>query len=227
MDLVWETPSGQLEAIAFDATLREVHNAGATVTAHTVESGASVADHVRPSAIKASFDCFVSDSPSEVPVTQMYGATGRVRAASLDGGKMPELETPAQKGRAARYVDRSVKATANVLQFDAEFSRVGRVYEQIDRLRRDATIVTATTLLDTLDNMVITNVSAPQTAKDGNGIVFGLELEQIRFAESQIVDVPEPDEPRGRPPVDDGAAATTELTGTPASVAQRLLDRFM
>jgi hypothetical protein len=210
MELVWETPSGQLEGIVFDATPREVHSSGATVTEHALETGANIADHVRPSVLKTSFECFVSDSPVEVPVTQMYGVSGSVRAASLEAGTLPELTKGASGAKPATYEQRSVKATATVLQFDGEFSRVGRVYEQLDRLRKDATLLTATTLLDSLENMVITSLSAPQTAKDGDGITFGLELTQVRFAESQIVEVPDPEEPRARRSTEGGAAATTE-----------------
>lgn len=210
MELVWETASGQLEAIAFDATLREVHSAGATVTEHAVERGANVADHVKPSVRKATFECFVSDSPVEVPVTQMFGVSGSVQSVSLDGGTLPELARAASRATAAEYERRSVKATASVLQFDGDFARRERVYEQLERLRASATILSATTILAQLDDVVISNLSAPVAAEDGDGITFTLELTAVRFAETQLVEVPDPEEPRGRPSADAGATSTTE-----------------
>lgn len=209
MILIWETPSGELESIEFDATLRETHSSAATITQHAVESGAAISDHVRPTNVHASFECFVSDSPTQMPLSQMYGVRGSIQAVNLEAGNARELVRGAHRSQEAEYEDRAIRATANVLKFDGEFSRVGRVYEQLERLRKDATILTASTLLDTLENVVITNLSAPQTAADGDGITFTIELEQIRLAETQFVEVPDPVEPRARPPVDDGATTTT------------------
>lgn len=210
LTLIWETESGELEAVEFDATLREVHSGSATVTEHAVERAANVGDHVKPSVRKASFECFVSDSPVETPLTQMYGVTGAVRSLSLDGGTLPELVRGAQRSQPAEYEQRSVKATANVLQFDGEFARRERVYEQLERLRTSATILTATTILAQLDEVVITNLTAPLGASDGDGITFTLELTNVRFAETQIVEVPDPVDPRGRPGQDAGPTSTSE-----------------
>lgn len=211
MDLIWETDAGELDSIVFDVTLREVLVASADVTEHAVETGANVSDHVRPSIRKATFEVVVSDSPSTVPTSQMFGVTGRVQSADLNGGKTPELSKPSSGGRAAEYQQRDARATAQVLQFDGEFSRRQRVYETLERLRSSATVVIATADLVQLEDCVISELTAPRETKDGDAIVFSLTLTQIRFAETALVEVPVPEEPRGLPPADTGATGTEEL----------------
>lgn len=215
MDLFWESGSA-LELLVFDATPRTVVTAGASVTEHAVERGANVADHVRPSARKITVEAVVSNSPSTVPSTQMSGVGGRVRSLDLNGGKTPELTKGAAAQRAAEYERRDVRATAEVLQFDGPFDRRQRVWEQLDGLRSSSTIVSATTELGDFDDCVISDLSAPVETKTGDAIVFSLTLTQIRFASTQIVEVPEPEEPRGRPTVDTGATGTEEVPPTSA-----------
>lgn len=218
VDLVWETPSGELEAMTFDATPREVHGGTSTPTEHPIEGGASAADHVKVGGWKGSFECFVSDSPSEEPLTQMFGTRGRVAGATLSA-KRRQMKTGASKSKGATYEDRASNATANVLSFDGPVARRERVLEQLELLRTSRTLVTATMILGTRENCIVASVGAPLTSKDGDGVVFGLELAQLRFAETQIVELPEPEEPRGRRPVDGGGVSASEASPELQSVA--------
>lgn len=225
MDLVWETESGQLEAMSFDATLREELSATALVTTYPVEGGADAADHVVPSVTTAVFECYVSDSPVEVPTSHMFGTTGAVRPVPIDGGTLPKLERGATKKKAATYGKQSIKGDANALQFDRELARRERIYEALDALRKSRTLLTATGILRTLENVVITSLGAPLEAKDGEGITFRLALTEVLFAESQIVEVPDPVEPRGRRSRDAGATATSDASAEQQqSIASRLSD---
>lgn len=210
MELVWESAAGELEVVSFDATLREEHTGSATVTAYPLEGGADAADHVVPSVAKAMFDCFVSDSPSDVPLSHMYGVRGSVQSVDLDAGTTRELVRGASKSTAAEYEKKAIKATASVLTFDGPFARRERVYEQLEGLRKAKTLLSASTILRSLENVVITNLGARLESKDGDGITFSLELTALEFAETQIVAVPEPTEPRGRPSTDAGATTTSE-----------------
>lgn len=215
MDLFWENEAGEIELVLFDTTLRTVVTGAASVTEHAVERGANVADHVRPSVRKITAEVVVSNSPAEQPATHMFGVVGRVQSLDLDAGKAPEMTKGAAGQRAAEYSQRDVRATAQVLQFDGEFSRTQRVWEELDRLRSSATIVTASTPeLGDFDDCVISELSAPVETKTGDAIVFSLTLTQIRFAETQIVAVPEPEEPRGHSTVDTGATGTEEVPPT-------------
>lgn len=209
MDLAWETSGGDMAILSFDATVREVIGGTATVTEHAVETGADVADHVRVGARKVSLECYVSDSPGEA-IEDHTDASGSVQAATLSA-KGRELKTPARQRRAAEYQAKAERVTARVLQFSGALSRRRRVYEQLEDLRARATLINGFGILGAdVAEMVITSLSAPLDSKSGEGISFSLELSAVRFAESQIVDVPAPVEPRGRTTVDAGATATTE-----------------
>lgn len=211
MELIWTNDAGELEVIAFDATLREEHTASATVTQYPVEGGADAADHVVPSVAKAVFDCFVSDSPSEVPLSHTYGVRGTVQGRELEAGTQRDAVRGAVKTTAAEYERRAIKATAQVLTFEGgTLARRERIFEELERHRTGKTLLTAITQLRELDQVVITNLGAPLEATDGDGITFRLELTAVTFAETQIVEVPDPDEPRGRRPVDGGATSTSE-----------------
>lgn len=207
MILAWTNDAGELESLTFDATLREVLNRAATVTRQPLDTGASTTDHVIVQNRRGTFECFVSDSPSSEPATQMYGVRGRPQSVDLDGGKMRKLKRGASGyGRtAAEYSEEGVKATASVLKFDGPFARRERVWQKLDALCEQKVPVIAICELAELDDCVIVSVGAPLDDKTGDGITFALELEQITFAQSQTAEVPVPEEPRGIPPQDGGA----------------------
>lgn len=212
MDLFWENAAGELEVISFDATLREEHTATATVTQYPVEGGADAADHVVPSVVKKMFECFVSDSPSEVPLSHMFGVRGTLESVTLDGGTRKRMTRGATPTSAAEYEDEAIKVTAQVLKFDGPFARRERVFEELERLRKERVLLTSITTLDTVENVVISALSFSLDSKEGEGVTFRLELTQITFAETQIVDVPDPEQPRARRPRDAGATTTSEAS---------------
>lgn len=213
MDLIFTNDADEAEVVTFDATLRETHSAGATVTEHAVETGADVADHVRPSVRKATFEVFVSDSPAEEPATLMYGTRGRATSVDLRAGRERRMKRGASGygTKAAEYTTETLKASANVLQFDGPFARRERVYEKLEQIRTEKRACIAICELAELDDVVITSLSAPLDSKSGDGIVFTLELTQIRFATSQIVEVPDPESPRERPTTDGGSVTPVAL----------------
>lgn len=225
MDLVFTNDAGEAEVVTFDATLRETLSAGATVTEHAVETGADVADHVRPSVRKAVFEVFVSDSPAEEPSTLMYGARGRVASVELQAGAQRVMKRGATGAKAAEYVNEAVKVSASVLQFDAPFARRERVYEKLEQIRSERRVCIAICELAELDDVVITNLSAPLDDKSGDGIAFSLEVTQIRFATSQTVEVPDPESPRERGVVDGGTV--TPVAIEPTSVAYQATSRLI
>lgn len=216
MIIAWTNDAGELESLTFDATLREVLNRTATATKQPLDTGALTSDHVIVQNRRASFEVFVSDSPSSEPATQMFGVRGRVQSLDVDGGKLRKLKRGASGlGRvAAEYVEEGVKATANVLQFDGPFARRERVWGKLDTLCDGKVPVIAICELAELDDCVIVSVGAPLDDKTGDGISFALELEQIRFATTATAEVPEPEEPRGVPPQDGGAVTPEEQEET-------------
>lgn len=210
MDLVYENASGDLDTLTFDSTLREVFTSSATVSEHALESGSTVADHVRHAPDRVSLECFVSNSPPFVPSSQMAGIGGSVQRLDLAIGKRRELVEGSRNGQAARYEAKSETQKASVLKFDQAIGRVGRVLSELRRLKDSVTLITGLGLAVEIEDMVIQSIGAPKESTDGDSITFRLELVAVRFASSEIVEVPDPEEPRGRPTVDAGATSTTE-----------------
>lgn len=182
VEITFEEPagSGQLQAIAFDATTRETHESTATATEHPVELGVDVTDHVRKDLDTLELQVVVSNTPVRAAATQMDGVAGLTGSVEIVNALGLEL------------------AKAQVLIFSGEFDRTRAVYEELTRIQREGIIVGVITSLREYENMVILRVSPIRTATDGNSLVATVSLREIRVVESEIVEAPVPEEPRGR-----------------------------
>ena len=177
-ELSWTLPSGAIQSLVIDATVREGHEAGADVTSHPIEQGADVSDHVRPHLDSLTLEVVVSNHPITLPTTQMDGVGGRVQSTELLRGNV-------------------VLAKANVLVFDDEFDRVQTVYQTLLDLKDAGTVLQIFTSLRDYDSMLLKRVSPTRTAENGNALVAILEAQQVKIVQSEIVDAPEPEETRG------------------------------
>lgn len=212
MDLSWENDAGEVEAVTFAATVSEVIEASSTVTEHEIETGANVADHVRVQARKVRVVGLVSDSDG-VQAPDHTEATGQAEQVDLRTKGLIQ-KSGAARSKAAVYQDKAETHTARVFRHDRAPARRRLVYETLERLRTERRLVDAFGLIGvTIPQCVITSLGAPIEQRSGDAIRFAVELSAVTFAESQIVDVPVPAEPRGRRPVDAGATATDEASG--------------
>jgi len=206
MDLFWVDDAGQVQLVDFDATLREEHVGASTPTRYPIEGNAGAVDHAVLEPVTRIYDVYVSDSPSHQPATHMFG----VRAAF----ESVRVSTGVEGEKAA--------STARVLAFDGPVARRERVFAELERLRTQRVLVSVSTTLDALDDMLITKVGAPLETRDGDGITFRLELQQITYGEAVVVQVPDPEQPRGRRSVDAGATSTSEADPELESIWHRL-----
>jgi len=209
MELLFERDS-QVDLVQFDVTLRENFGAGATVPTRPVEAGADIADHVVPGSQKFSAVVVITDTPVVVPGTQMYGVTGQVESVDVSLGARGRMKkgADATKGKAAEYDSVNDSAKLSTLRFSESFSRVERVLALLDTIRREALRCTVLTTIGEIDDVYITGVSTPRTRT--KGVEVTIDLVQVRTAQSQLVDAPEPEEPRARPGRDAGRQRTTE-----------------
>ncbi|MFW6031646.1 MAG: phage baseplate protein [Myxococcota bacterium] len=208
MEILWEEDDGGVGRIWVDATVRESHQSTAEVTDHPVERGVDVADHVRIEPDEVVFDVWVSNTPTVEPETQMDGIGGEVRGFELDLPPRREMSRGARGSDPAEYEDVEQSAGAQVLAFDAAFNRARRVHEELRRLQVTATLVQLITPLREYEDMVLRSITAPREGQDG--ITFAVEARQIRTAESEIVDVPIPESPRGRQQKNEGPKSAEE-----------------
>lgn len=210
MRLSWFNVAGQLDAIEFDTFLRENREGTNTVGDNPV-GGRVYSDHVVVGPQRFTFDCYVSDSPSEVPETHTGGVSGSVQSVDLAVGKSPEMTKAATHRDPAEYENKGSKATASVLKFDGELRRRDLVHRELERLRKNVIPVYVTeAVLCPIDAAVLTRVSV--AIDDGSdGCVFTIELREILVADSALGELVEPDEPRAIAPVDGGGTTTEEI----------------
>lgn len=199
------------DTVEFDVTLRESFPATADVPTRPVEAGADVADHVVPGAQQFSATVVVTDTPIVQPVTQMYGVVGTLEQQEIALGALSQMRrgANASSGAGAEYERASASGQITTLQWSEPFSRVERVIEVLDTIRREGLRCTVYTAIREFDDLYIVRVSPVRTRT--KSVEIGLELVQVRVAQSQTVQLPEPEEPRARPGRDVGRQRTTEV----------------
>ncbi len=74
-----------IDEIWLDVSVREAHGLSADVTEHPVESGADVADHIRPKQRTVTIEGVISNTPIDVPQSHMDGATEDASPLSIAG----------------------------------------------------------------------------------------------------------------------------------------------
>lgn len=209
MELFWQDAAGQVQLAEFDATLREEHVGASTPTRYPIEDGADAVDHAVLEPVTRIYEVVVSDSPAHVPSTHMFGVRGSIESISVPSSE-PTVTRGATARAAATIETRRIESAARVLTFDGPVARRERVFAELERLRTERQLVSVSGTLDALDNMLVTKVGAPLETRDGDAITFRLELTQITYGETQVVQVPDPEQPRGRRSVDAGATSTSE-----------------
>lgn len=73
----------RLVVLAFDGTIREMHNGALTIPTHPVRKGANIADHARKQLALLTGEVFVTNHPIKEPATGMNGVRGSVRGLDL------------------------------------------------------------------------------------------------------------------------------------------------
>lgn len=195
----------------FDATMSEQHDGVAEVTEHDVERGADLADHVRARRPELSLVVMVTNHPlqsigrlqgawmwrtfsTDQRVTSEGTADGSVRLVGIK----PVI---ASKGFVAPYKppftprihfppkfipgmrpNEPVSLIAQAFTFLTQTDRLKDVWEALEKLRLGGTPCTVSTRLQDYENMIITRVGAPVTARDA--IEFTLSFKQIGYYES-------------------------------------------
>lgn len=189
VEITFELDNGQLQSIEFDAVTRDTHESSAEVTEHSVEAGANISDHVRRNLDSVTLEVVVSNEPIRQPETQMDGVRSRQRGLEIrDGGPFGGV----------------IVAKANVLVFDGDFDRVRSVYDELLRLMNEGVVVGIFTSLREYSSMLIRRVSPIREASTGDSLRATVEATEVRIVESEVVNVPVPEETRGVRPTNRG-----------------------
>jgi hypothetical protein len=210
------------EIVHFDLDLGHSVVEGSDVTAHPVEVGADIVDHVRPLPTEFQLRVYVTNTPTRRDVLM---GRGQVESLELT---IPKYEPPleATPGSLFRAAGNAIGAAANaifggpdtiksqILLFPAVFDRVQEVEAQLTRLRLAGALLNLITPTKVHENLVITNVTQPR--EEYGGSEFSINLRQVRLVSNAVVAAPNPAEPRGAPGQAKGSQATKEVKGKDA-----------
>lgn len=231
--------AGQMRIIFFDATLRDQHEGAADVSFHPLDTNALVTDHVRASPRALSLEVEVTNTPlvpfegSGGTETQLNGSRSSrlfTSFASVSGGKGAFVPGAGPiRGNVTfnpATLDASGQpASLRTIQYPTAFDRVKDVWEALDTLRAQGIAVQVVTRLHTYEEMVISRLSAPHGIEDS--IVFGIDLVEIRRAESVTIQVDPPvSERRAEKAKTAGNQPTYEPTESKESVARSVRGRL-
>lgn len=201
MEFQWTTDEGVAKRILFDTSDEENPETNLTPTEHPLEDGSSINDHLIKGQTRIRLRATISNTPTRVPETQFRDATGEVSSTET-GESFRNVLTEGAKGGGgspteARYEEIRERLQASVLQFTGDFDRVVDVYLELVGLQEQKQLFTLVTSLRSWDNCALILLSAPRTAETANAVEFSMELRVFEFVESQTVEAPQPQQPRG------------------------------
>jgi len=249
--LLYETPSGVLSALEFDAVTAEDHTVAADATEHTVETGANITDHVRTKLAEFTMQGVITNTPlNETTIgtspgalvlgqatLALQGATSRQdTTASVTGGvASPFRPNGFPRPSSAPVATRGVRTTqlTNVsgssLQATQRVDRVLHVYRTLKALCEGGVRLDVSTYLRVYEDMIITSLSAPRDGKDA--ITFSISFRELRTADSKtaVVRKRKPKEKRAEPKKEDGAKPkgwALEPEKMPRESLQRMLQNL-
>lgn len=211
LSLSWtDKASGEFHFVRFDAVSAETHEALMTLTSHPVEEGANVTDHARPENKQLSIEAYVSNKPLlSNPGAESFLELGTI---PLNLPKVPGAVAPTP-GAITRTITAGIDAAlhkapdkASVEKPSGDFpNRAKAMWELLTKAQGAAALITVSTTLEQVDNMMIERVTSPRTVQDGNGATFQVDLKRVRIVKSETVDAPVPAESRGAKEADKGS----------------------
>lgn len=192
--------------LTLDAAISITPTRQVSITKNPVESGANITDHATLGNLTLSIEGFIAEAP--LPNGLLASALGIVAGAAGGligtavggGGLVTSLVTAGAAigaNKAANYAlspDISSGASveeqiANRIPGDADYPR--KAFDYLLGLQQDRSLIRVVTRLKTYTNLLITDLSAPQTIENGKSIRFTASFEQVQIVESASVSLPE------------------------------------
>jgi hypothetical protein len=212
----------------WECVTSESHEHTSTVTEHPVEAGANISDHYRTELDKLELDMWLSNEPidynSPNGIAAQYG--GFLGVTDLSTYKRPIVAGAQTPNTFSLSITNNVQAlltgghgnplsaTAQVLQFTQRFNRLADVHKMLEQLRNDAYVFSVITKAAVYPSMVIEKWSMKRDAQSGTGAGISVSLKQLRLVETKSVQVPQPVQPRGQLPKNNGTQQPKAVTAT-------------
>lgn len=147
--------------ISVDLILREDHALQSTVTSHPVEIGSAITDHIRNELRVGSLSCLVSNH-------------------SLNLAPDAEIPEAASSARVPNYGDAARPRTPNPSK---------DTWELFKGIWQRRELVTIVTVLETYEEVAISNVRTSRTGSSGDALEFMLDFRQVRQVSLQEVEI--------------------------------------
>jgi len=163
---------GSVVAFEIDATVSMVHERSASPTKSPIESGNLITDHVVLENNRLVIEGVVTDNP--FTIIQTVNSILDPRA----------LQNPLNFIEQGKSIFRQVGTIARLLTNNE--SRVENAFRYLEEIHKNRIPFSIVTGLKKYENMILTNLSIPQTVDVGDSIRFNATFEQINIVESQL-----------------------------------------
>lgn len=216
--LFWSDKSGQTQDAIFDVVSQETHESVLAITSHPVEEGSDVTDHARAEPVRITVEGFVSNVPSitNPGVGQLMALRSVLLTIPEKAGGAP-IFTPGGLTQAAGSaiggllgLTKSLPKSMPVLTATGPWQDRGQfIYRKLLQAQKDrARITVVATKVQSIADMLIERLAVPRAVGDAGGLMFQIDLLQIRIVTSETVDAPSPAELRGMPSTSSGSQGT-------------------
>ncbi|BBO74395.1 hypothetical protein DSCW_18120 [Desulfosarcina widdelii] len=175
LTLQYNTGDAERVLLQVDCTHSERFSLDAHATAHAVEDGSEISDHIIQKGRTLNIDGSVSDSPINLTTAMIGNAAGIV--GGIFSGPAKTVATAAAVILGNRMVAASPKPARAALD----------VFEEIYEKKVLLTIVSG---LATFTNMVMERFSPLRTAQNAGALVFSASFREVRIVNSETVAVP-------------------------------------
>lgn len=152
-------------SLSLDVTETESYERTSEATAHPVERGSDISDHVRKNADVLTFAGWITDQTIQ----------------AVDGGTVSPKTL---------YLAHGAEVRASVLQWASPVTRVRSADALLRSLQDESTLVHVDTSLRSHDDAVVTGYKVTRTAASGNALDIILTIKVLRLVETRQVAVP-------------------------------------
>jgi hypothetical protein len=230
----YTTKAGTKDRIYADVEKVEDFKASSAITAHALEDGSLVSDHIRPEQITCSVELHFSETPTRGDLDDKL--RGHVDSIALPAYKYPALTPLLSPKGVTDLVGSGVSAAASLvglggssapthytaLKFDAAPGRGRLVFAKLMQLRTEGALVTLGLSFARLRNMALEEITIKRAYEDGADMVIALSCRQLSFVTTKsTAAVPLPVEPRAQ--TSKGNTVTVSVADVPDGADKTVL----
>ena len=214
--IVFKRRHAVFAGIWLDASIEELHQSSAIVTAHPVEDGSEIVDGVIPQPDRIRLRGMVSNTPIELPGSHNDGAAIVDKAFEFDLGT-PQIVNAVVGGgllgQAAGALTGALGLNGGggvAKGFEPDFNRVANAYAELLAIKNEGRLFTIETTLRPYENMVLESLEVIRDSQNGHVLHFTAEARQVLIVSSETTGLPQPTVERGKQQVDKGKVPTKD-----------------